>query len=85
MFSDAAGWNRPPYSICQARRRTCCGARRAEAAQAINVARLVFAHVGKPTIRALDVGKSFPFGDLGQERTTHELTLGATGNLKRRS
>jgi hypothetical protein len=25
----------------------------------------VFAHVGKPTIRALDAGKSFPFGELG--------------------
>jgi hypothetical protein len=45
----------------------------AEAAQAMNVARLVFAHVGKPTIHALDAGKSFPFGELGQERTTYEL------------
>jgi hypothetical protein len=40
----------------------------------MNVARLVFAHVGKPTIHALDAGKSFPFGELGQERTTYELT-----------
>jgi hypothetical protein len=44
MFVDAAGCI--PYSICQARWRTCCGARRCEAAQARNVARLVFAHVG---------------------------------------
>jgi hypothetical protein len=31
------------------------------------VKRLVFAHVGRPTIRALDAGASFPFGELGEE------------------
>jgi hypothetical protein len=73
MFADAAGWNRP---IRFAKRVGGHAAALdvAEAAQAMNVARLVFAHVGKPTIRALDAGKSFPFGELGQERTTYELT-----------
>src|SRR5215211_4463225 len=46
----------------------------AEAAQAMNVARLLFAQCGETTIRALDVGKSFPFGELGQERATYEQT-----------
>jgi hypothetical protein len=40
----------------------------------MNVVRLVFSHVGNLMIRALDVGKSFPFGELGQERTTYEMT-----------
>jgi len=73
MFADAAGWNRP---IRFAKRVGGHAAALdvAEAAQAMNVARLVFAHAGKPTIRALDAGKSFPLGELGQEKTTSELT-----------
>ena len=73
MFADAAGWNRP---IRFAKRVGGHAAALdvAEAAQAMNVARLVFAHAGKPTIRALDAGKSFPLGKLGQEKTTSELT-----------
>ena len=72
MFADAAGWNRP---IRFAKRVGGHAAALdvAEAAQAMNVARLVFAHVGKPTIRALDAGNSFPFGELGQEGVTYEL------------
>src|SRR5215211_584189 len=73
MFADAAGWNRP---IRFAKRVGGHAAALdvAGAAQAMNVARLVFAHVGKPTIRALDAGNSFPFGELGQEGVTYELT-----------
>jgi hypothetical protein len=72
MFADAAGWNRP---IRFAKRVGGHAAALdvAGAAQAMNVARLVFAHVGKPTIRALDAGNSFPFGELGQERVAYEL------------
>jgi hypothetical protein len=31
------------------------------------VKRLVFAHVGRPTLRALERGETFPFGALGKE------------------
>jgi hypothetical protein len=66
MFADAAGWSRPirftggvgghAAALDVARR-----ARRAR------VRRLVFAHVGRPTLRALDRGEAFPFGELGKE------------------
>lgn len=68
MFAEAAGWSRPirfaggtgghAAALDVARR-----ARRA------GVRRLVFAHVGRPTIRALDKGEALPFGELGKERS----------------
>jgi hypothetical protein len=35
------------------------------------VKRLVFAHVGRPTLRALDAGASLPFGELGKENQAY--------------
>ena len=37
-------------------------------ARRAKVKRLVFAHIGRSTIRALDRGERFPFGELGKER-----------------
>ena len=72
MFADAAGWNRP-IRFAKGVGGHAAALDVAEAAQAINVARLVFAHVGRSTIRALDAGNSFPFGELGQEGVKSEL------------
>jgi hypothetical protein len=32
---------------------------------------LVFAHVGRPTLRALDKGERLPFGELGREKRAY--------------
>lgn len=70
MFAEAAGWSRPirfaggvgghAAALDVARR-----ARRA------GVRRLVFAHVGRPTIRALERGEVLPFGELGHEGSVY--------------
>ncbi|WP_211195889.1 MBL fold metallo-hydrolase [Agromyces sp. H66] len=66
MFADAAGWSRP------IRFRGGVGGHAAvsdtaAAARAAGVERLVFAHVGRPTIRALDAGAVPEFGEIGRE------------------
>jgi Beta-lactamase superfamily domain len=66
MFADAAGWSRP------IRFRGGVGGHAAAtdtaaAARAAGVRRLVFAHIGRPTIRALDTGEVPAFGEIGRE------------------
>ena len=51
MFADAAGWHRP-IRFAKGVGGHAAALDVAEAAQAMNVARLVFAHVGRSTIRA---------------------------------
>ena len=51
MFADAASWNRP-IRFAKGVGGHAAALDVAEAAQAMNVARLVFAHVGRSTIRA---------------------------------
>jgi hypothetical protein len=72
MFAEAAGWNRPIRFRCgvgghaaaldvarEARRR---GARR-----------LILAHIGRPTIKAIDAGLRPPFGEFGEEGKVYVL------------
>lgn len=66
MFADGAGWSRP------IRFRGGVGGHAAAsdtaaAARTAGVRRLVFAHLGRPTIRALDAGKVPAFGEIGRE------------------
>jgi ribonuclease BN (tRNA processing enzyme) len=66
MFAEAAGWSRSIRFVAgvgghAAALDVAYSARRAK------VKRLVFAHVGRSTIRALDRGETFPFGELGKE------------------
>jgi hypothetical protein len=66
MFAEAAGWNRPIrfrggvgghlYTLAVA-----------EAARRHRVRRLVFAHIGRPTLRAIDRGETPPFGEFGAD------------------
>jgi hypothetical protein len=72
MFAEAAGWRR------QIRFAHGTGGHAAAldvAAKAIRfgVRRLVFAHIGRPTIRALDRGECPPFGKIGHDGQTFEL------------
>jgi hypothetical protein len=66
LFADAAAWARP------IRFRGGVGGHAATLdtaarAQAAGVRRLVFAHIGRPTLRAIDHGDVPPFGEMGRE------------------
>jgi Beta-lactamase superfamily domain len=67
MFAEAAGWSRPIRFVggCGGHAATLDVAKRARRA---GVRRLIFAHIGRPTIRALDKGEALPFGELGREK-----------------
>jgi ribonuclease BN (tRNA processing enzyme) len=72
MFAEGASWSRP------IRFRGGVGGHAAvletaRAARDARVGRLVFAHLGRPTIRALDAGASPPFGEIGIEGADYEL------------
>ncbi|HZM79243.1 MAG TPA: hypothetical protein VFC19_26225 [Candidatus Limnocylindrales bacterium] len=72
MFAEAAGWNRPirfrggvgghasALAVC-------------EAAQAHEIGRLVLAHIGRPSIRAIDAGLPLPFGEWGTDGATYTV------------
>ena len=71
-FADAAGWSRPirfaggvggHASVLHV----------ADVARRSGVRRLIFAHVGRPSIRALDQGETPPFGEIGEEGVTYQL------------
>jgi hypothetical protein len=66
MFAEAASWNRPILF------RGRVGGHLdvlsvAKAAREAGVRRLVFAHIGRPTIRALDRGEQPPFGEFADD------------------
>jgi hypothetical protein len=72
LFAEAASWSRPirfaggvggHASLLEV----------AEAARATGVRRLVFAHIGRPTLRALDRGERPPFGEIGVVGHTYRL------------
>lgn len=72
MFADAAGWNRAI--------RFAHGAgghmpvlQVAGQAREHQVGRLVFAHIGRPSLRAIDAGYGPPFGEWGQPGRTYWL------------
>ena len=66
MFGEAAGWDRP------IRFRGGAGGHMAAlavatAARRAHVRRLVFAHIGRPTLRAICRGQSPPFGEFAHD------------------
>jgi hypothetical protein len=66
VFADGAGWARP-IRFAHRTGGHACVLDVAREAQARGVRRLVFAHLGRPTLRALDAGKRPPFGELGHD------------------
>jgi hypothetical protein len=72
MFADAAGWAR---AIRFARGAGGHAATLTVAEQAMNhhVRRLVFAHIGRPAIAALDAGRGAPFGEFGSDGAVYNL------------
>lgn len=66
MFAEAASWSRPIFF------RGKVGGHApvievARAAKAHKIKRLVFAHIGRPTIKMLDAGETTSFGEFGVE------------------
>jgi hypothetical protein len=72
MFADAAGWARPIRFAHQAGGHAAALAV-AEQARVQHVGRLVFAHIGRPTIRATDAGQTAPFGEFGADSASYLL------------
>lgn len=73
MFADAAGWTRPIVfrggvgghaSVEQV----------ARDAVKYKIKRLVFAHIGRPTIKALDAGRLPAFGEFGVAGAVYEVS-----------
>jgi hypothetical protein len=62
MFAEAAAWNRPIRFAGAVGGHLDVQAV-ARAARRHGIRRLVFAHIGRPTLRALDRGLSAPFGE----------------------
>lgn len=64
LLADAAGWDRPIRFAGGVGGHTAALDVAAWATR-MGMARLVFAHIGRPTIRAMDAGKRPPFGTFG--------------------
>jgi len=73
MFADAAGWNRP-IRFRGGVGGHACVMDVARAARRCGVRRLVFAHIGRPSIRAQDAGAAPPYGTWGVEGRTYLVT-----------
>jgi hypothetical protein len=67
LFADGAGWNRPIRFVGGVGGHSCVLDVAREARER-GVRRLVFAHIGRPTIRASIAGERPPFGELGHDR-----------------
>jgi hypothetical protein len=72
MFADAAGWNRP-IRFAGGVGGHACVRDVAVAARRAGVVRLVFAHIGRPSIRAIDRGERPPFGQWGYDGAEFRL------------
>jgi hypothetical protein len=72
LFAEAASWSRP-IRFAGGVGGHAALVDVAEEARAAGVKRLVFAHLGRPTLRALDQGKRPPFGEIGEVGTTYTV------------
>jgi hypothetical protein len=72
LFADAAGWTRP-IRFARGAGGHACVQDVARAAERAKVRRLVFAHIGRPSIRAIDAGERPAFGEWGVEGRTYVL------------
>jgi len=73
MFADAAGWARP-IRFSHGAGGHAAALAVAEQARVQHVGHLVFAHIGRPTIRAMDAGQTPPFGEFGADGASYMLT-----------
>jgi len=72
MFADAAGWARP-IRFAGGVGGHAPVLETAVRARGLGLRRLVFAHIGRPSIQAMDAGRRPPFGEWGVEGRTYRL------------
>lgn len=72
MFAEAAGWKRP-IRFAGGVGGHAAALEVVEQARRRGVQRLVLAHIGRPTIRALEAGELPPFGEVGRDGAVYEL------------
>jgi hypothetical protein len=72
MFAEAAGWKRPILFRGAVGGHACVD-QVARDAQRYKVKRLVFAHIGRPTIKAIDAGERPVFGKCGADGDIYSL------------
>jgi hypothetical protein len=77
MFAEAAGWNRP-IRFRGGVGGHACAIEVARVAQLHGVKRLVFAHIGRPTITAIDAGHRPPFGEFGRDGDVYFVSRAQT-------
>lgn len=70
MFGDAAGWSRP-IRFAGGVGGHASAIAVADEARWHGVKRVVLAHLGRPTLRALDAGERLPFGEVGEVGRTY--------------
>lgn len=75
MFAEAASWKRP-IRFAGGAGGHAAALDVAHRAQDFGVGRLVLAHMGRPTIRALDSGETLPFGEVGRDGSAYRLEDG---------
>ncbi len=73
MFADAAGWARP-IRFARGAGGHAAALAVAEKATRHGVRHLVFAHIGRPSIAALDAGQQPPFGEWGTDGAVYALS-----------
>ncbi|MFP3913704.1 MAG: hypothetical protein ACLFWM_02435 [Actinomycetota bacterium] len=71
LFADAAGWDRPIHFTGKIGGHAPALAVAREA-RTRGVKRLILAHIGRPTIRAMDRGERPPFGQFGRDGMVFE-------------
>ena len=74
MFADAAGWNRP-IRFAHGAGGHMAALDVAGQARQHRVKRLVFAHIGRPSLRAIDAGCRLPFGEWGVPGRTYRIPV----------
>jgi hypothetical protein len=72
MFAEAAGWNRP-IGFAGGVGGHAAALQVAEEARNHGVRRLVFAHMCRPTVRAIYAGERPPFGEIGADRRRYRV------------
>ena len=72
LFAEAAGWDRPIRFRGGVGGHASVAQVAAEAARR-GVRRLVYAHIGRPSLRAMDAGLQPPFGEWGAEGRTYTV------------
>jgi hypothetical protein len=74
LFAEAAGWDRP-IRFAGGAGGHMAALQVAAQAKERQVGRLVLAHIGRPSLRAIDAGLPLPFGEWGVPGRSYQVTV----------